>query len=72
MASMDGRVADTFGRTPEEGAHTVLWLATAPETASSPGSCSRRGKEIPTPGQGSGPAARPQLWTESQALTDLT
>jgi retinol dehydrogenase 12 len=62
-------VTDRFGRTPEQGADTVLWLATAPEAATVTGKLFYRRKEIPTPGQGSDPAARRRLWTESEALT---
>jgi len=62
-------VTDRFGRTPEQGADTVLWLATAPETATVTGKLFARRKEIATPGQGSDPAARQRLWAESEALT---
>jgi retinol dehydrogenase 12 len=62
-------ITDTFGRTPEQGADTVLWLATAPETASITGKMFARRKEIRTPGQGSAPAARERLWMESELLT---
>jgi retinol dehydrogenase 12 len=62
-------ITDTFGRTPEQGADTVLWLATAPETASITGRMFARRKEIRTPGQGSDPAARERLWMESEMLT---
>jgi retinol dehydrogenase 12 len=62
-------ITDTFGRTPEQGADTVLWLATAPETASITGRMFARRKEIRTPGQGSDPAARERLWMESEILT---
>jgi retinol dehydrogenase 12 len=61
-------VTDRFGRTPEQGADTVLWLATAPETATVTGKLFFRRKEIATPGQGSDPAARQRLWAESEAL----
>ena len=61
-------VTDRFGRTPEQGADTVLWLATAPETATVTGKLFFRRKEIPTPGQGSDPAARRRLWAASEAL----
>jgi retinol dehydrogenase-12 len=60
---------DTFGSTPEQGADTVLWLATAPETATTTGKLFAKRKEIPTPGQGSDPAVRTQLWEESEKLT---
>src|SRR5919199_1774374 len=61
-------LTDTFGSTPEKGADTVLWLATAPETASVTGKLFAKRKEIPTPGQGSDPAARKRLWQESEKL----
>ena len=62
-------LTDTFGSTPEKGADTVLWLATAPETATVTGKMFTKRREINTPGQGSDPAARRRLWTESEALT---
>ena len=64
-------ITDTFGSTPEKGADTVLWLATAPETATITGKMLARRKEIRTPGQGSDPAARTRLWEESEKLTHL-
>jgi NAD(P)-dependent dehydrogenase (short-subunit alcohol dehydrogenase family) len=60
---------DTFGSTPEKGANTVLWLATAPDTATVSGKLFTKRKEIKTPGQGSDPAARKRLWEESERLT---
>src|SRR4051794_28435537 len=62
-------ITDTFGRTPEQGADTVLWLATAPETAGVTGQLFAKRKEVGTPGQGADPAARRRLWAESEALT---
>ena len=62
-------ITDIVGTTPEKGADTVLWLATAPETATVTGKMFTKRKEIKTPGQGSDPAARQRLWTESEALT---
>lgn len=62
---------DTFGSTPEKGADTVLWLATAPETATISGKLFAKRKAISTPGQGSDPAARARLWEESEKLTHL-
>jgi hypothetical protein len=62
-------ITDTFGRTPEQGADTVLWLATAPETATVTGRMFAKRREIATPGQGSDPSARRRLWRESEALT---
>jgi retinol dehydrogenase 12 len=65
-------ITDTFGSTPENGADTVLWLATAPETATLTGRMFSKRKEISTRGQGSDPAARTRLWEESEKLTRLT
>ena len=62
-------LTDTFGSTAEKGADTVLWLATAPETATVTGKMFTKRREIKTPGQGSDPSARRRLWTESEALT---
>jgi retinol dehydrogenase-12 len=64
-------VTDTFGSTPEKGADTVLWLATASETGTITGKMFAKRKEISTPGQGSDPAARTHLWEESERLTHL-
>jgi NAD(P)-dependent dehydrogenase (short-subunit alcohol dehydrogenase family) len=65
-------LTDVFGTTPEKAADTVLWLATAPETAGVTGKLFAKRKEIPTPGQGSDPAARRRLWDESEKLTTRT
>ena len=65
-------VTDRFGGTPEEGADTVLWLATAPETATVSGKLFAKRREIRTPGQGEDPAVRRRLWDESERLTRLT
>src|SRR5215207_4005037 len=62
-------MTDRLGRTPEEGADTVLWLATAPETATVSGKLFQKRTEITTPGQGSDPAVRKRLWDESERLT---
>ena len=62
-------VTDTLGSTPEKGADTVLWLATAPEAATVSGKLFTKRKEIRTPGQGSDPATRKRLWNESEKLT---
>jgi NAD(P)-dependent dehydrogenase (short-subunit alcohol dehydrogenase family) len=64
-------LTDTFGGTPEQGADTVLWLATAPETAAITGKMFAKRKEIRTPGQGSDPAVRKRLWLETEKLTHL-
>jgi NAD(P)-dependent dehydrogenase (short-subunit alcohol dehydrogenase family) len=62
---------DTFGSTPDKGADTVLWLTTAPETATVTGKMFAKRKEIRTPGQGSDLTARRRLWDESEKLTHL-
>jgi retinol dehydrogenase 12 len=62
---------DTFGSTPEKGADSVLWLATATDTGTMTGKMFAKRKEINTPGQGSDPAARRRLWEESEKLTHL-
>jgi len=62
-------VTDTFGGTPEKGADTVLWLATAPEAGTLTGKLFAKRKAIRTPGQGSNPNARRRLWEESEKLT---
>jgi NAD(P)-dependent dehydrogenase (short-subunit alcohol dehydrogenase family) len=64
-------LTDVIGSTPEKGADTVLWLATAPETAATTGKMFAKRKEIRTPGQAADPAARRRLWAESERLTDL-
>jgi retinol dehydrogenase 12 len=63
-------ITDIFGKTPEQGADTVLWLAGAPETATVTGQLFAKRKAIPTPGQGSDPGARRSLWAASEALTN--
>ncbi len=49
----------------------MLWLATAPETATITGKMFTKRTEIRTPGQGSDPDARRRLWRETEKLTDL-
>lgn len=65
-------ITDMFGGTPEKGADTVLWLATAPETATITGKMFFKRKEISTPRQGSDAAARKRLWDESEKRTRTT
>jgi NAD(P)-dependent dehydrogenase (short-subunit alcohol dehydrogenase family) len=62
-------MTNTFGKSPEVGADTAVWLATAPEAASETGKMWFRRKPIKTPGQGSDPEARKRLWQESERLT---
>jgi NAD(P)-dependent dehydrogenase (short-subunit alcohol dehydrogenase family) len=60
-----------LGKSPEVGADTALWLATAPEAAQHTGGMFEKRKPIPTPGQGSDPAARRRLWDETARLVKL-
>ena len=64
-------MTNTVGKTPEVGADTVLWLSTAPETATETGGLWAKRKRLKTPGQGSDPAARKRLWEESERLTGV-
>ena len=64
-------VTNVFGGTPERGAETAVWLATAPEAARITGQFLARRRPLSTPGQGSDPAARRRLWDESVRLAKL-
>jgi len=61
-----------LGGTPEKGADTAVWLASTPEGGAMNGKLLEKRKPIPTPGQGSDPAARKRLWDESVKLAKLT
>lgn len=65
-------LTNAFGGTPERGADTALWLATAPEGGSTSGRLWAKRHPIPTPGQGSDPEARHRLWEASVRLTAKT
>lgn len=66
-------LTNRMGGTPEDGAATALWLATAPETQSVTGGLwGPKQKRLATPGQGSDPSARTRLWTESDRLLAST
>jgi retinol dehydrogenase 12 len=67
-------MTNRMGGTPEEGADTVVWLATAPkaDVAALHGRLVSKRKAIKTPGQGSDPKARQRLWAESERLAPLT
>ncbi|MEA3203398.1 MAG: hypothetical protein QOI63_1073 [Thermoplasmata archaeon] len=64
-------ITNLVGGTPEKGADTPLWLATAPETANVTGGLWAKRKVLKTPGQGSDPAARKRLWQESERLAGI-
>jgi len=61
-------MTNRLGGTPEKGADTVVWLATAPEAEGQTGGLWEKRKRIPTPGQGSDPAARERLRMETAKL----
>ena len=61
-------MTNLFGTTPEKGADTAVWLATAPETASVTGKFWAKRKPLKLSGQAADPGARQQLWTESLRL----
>ena len=65
-------MTNRLGKTPEVGADTVVWLATAPEADGQPGGLWEKRKRLPTPGQGSDPEARRQLREASQRLAPLS
>lgn len=67
-------MTNRMGGTPEQGADTVLWLATAPISEVEPynGMLLEKRKPIKTPGQGSDPKARQRLWAESERLAPTT
>lgn len=66
-------MTDRMGGTPEQGADTVVWLATAPAADVAPlhGKLVEKRKALKTPGQGSDPAARKRLWAESERLAPI-
>ncbi len=61
-------MTNLVGKTPEEGAATVVWLATAPEAAGKTGKLWHKKTALPTPGQGSDPAVRQRFWDECERL----
>jgi NAD(P)-dependent dehydrogenase (short-subunit alcohol dehydrogenase family) len=61
-------LTNRLGGTPEKGADTVVWLATAPEAEGETGGLWEKRKRLKTPGQGSDPEARRQLREETEKL----
>jgi retinol dehydrogenase-12 len=61
-------LTNRLGGTPEQGADTVIWLATAPEAEGETGGLWAKRKRLPTPGQGSEPEARRRLHEETEKL----
>jgi NAD(P)-dependent dehydrogenase (short-subunit alcohol dehydrogenase family) len=62
-------ITNLVGGTPEKGADTAVWLATATEAEGETGGLWAKRKRMKTPGQGSDPAARKRLWEESERMT---
>jgi retinol dehydrogenase-12 len=61
-------ITNLVGGSPEKGADTAVWLATAPETEHVTGGLWAKRKPMKTPGQGSDPEARRMLWEMSERL----
>ncbi len=61
-------MTNTFGKTPEVGADTPLWLATSPQAAAVTGKLWAKRRPIKTPGQGSDPAFRKAFWAQTEKL----
>lgn len=61
-------MTNLLGGTPEKGADSAVWLASAPDAAEVNGQLIAGRRPQPTPGQGSDPAARKRLWDESVKL----
>jgi len=64
-------LTNTVGGTPEKGADSALWLATAPEAGSISGKLIEKRKPIKLAPQAMDPAVRKRLWDESARLTKL-
>lgn len=64
------RVLKPFMRSPEKGAETLIWLASAPELKGVSGRYYSDLKEIPSHPQSYEPSARKRLWAASEELTD--
>ena len=61
-------LTNRVGGTPEQGADTVVWLATSPEADGETGGLWCKRKRMATPGQGSDPEARKRLRVETEKL----
>jgi retinol dehydrogenase-12 len=61
-------MTNRVGGTPEKGADTVVWLATATEVEGETGGMWANRRRMPTPGQGSDPEARKRLRVETEKL----
>jgi len=61
-----------FSGPPEKGARTAVYLATAPEVATSSGKMFEKNREIPMPPEATDSAATERLWAESAKLAGIT
>jgi retinol dehydrogenase-12 len=61
-------LTNRLGGTPEQGADTVVWLATSAEAEGETGGLWSKRKRMATPGQGSDPEARSRLRVETEKL----
>jgi NAD(P)-dependent dehydrogenase (short-subunit alcohol dehydrogenase family) len=67
------RMADFFGgKTPEQGADTIVWLATAAEVEGLSGCYFERRKELPLAPRALEPGLAQRLWQASESLTSFT
>jgi NAD(P)-dependent dehydrogenase (short-subunit alcohol dehydrogenase family) len=67
------RMADFFGgKTPEQGADTIVWLSTAPEVAGLSGRYFERRKELPLAPKALEPGLALRLWQASETLAGFT
>lgn len=65
------RVSKPFMRTPEQGADTLIWLASSPDVAGVSGKYFSDREEIPAKKTANDPLARKKLWEASEELTGL-
>ena len=67
------RMADFFGgKTPEQGADTIVWLATAPEVERLSGRYFEKRRELPLAPKALEPGLARRLWQASESLTSFT
>ncbi len=65
------RISKPFMRSPEQGADTVIWLASSPEVEGASGRYYADRKPVEPENIANDPAARRRLWEESEKLTGL-
>ena len=65
------RLSKPFMRTPEQGADTLVWLASSPEVEGVSGRYYSNRKPVEPKSLANDPGARRRLWNESEKLTGL-